>query len=764
MFAVQTKNKSNGVAEGKQHGAGASPREQTSEVNPVWQSLALRPFGIQTKLTVSQPDDPYEHEADRVADHVMRMATPLRSSFSSTTSLEAQRKCAACEADEEQIQRKEESGAAEPAPIAPAIVDEGLSSPGRPLDTSTRTFMESRFGHDFSQVQVHENSRAATSANAINAKAYTLGSHIVFGAGHYQPESNEGRRLLAHELAHTVQQCGAGVQVQRDTEDFRVTQVQPDPVERTEGIAPRFFFEIEQSDFRDDVPAEHAERLRLEEWASQHTTERIRVTGRASQEGSRVSNRELALQRALTVARILRDHGVTVEDSDIRVDMTFTKHPIDYRFYRSVELGTPTCNNSAAQRTQDLTDCETAFASAHGRAIAIANAAMDRIRPDTDPAAATTPPPSVTRDTILGRHFPGVPRATLLPLFEAIVTRLGEVASSAGHTCKDRCVEEEVCERAASAGAGRAIILCAPFYVPDVHGALSTDLRVFAVLHETSHSAVVPGSSPAQGVTTDIGYSKTRLFGVLTGAEALRNADSYIMTLLMLAGTAGDAPAVLASRSAPPADSFQLTTPTGETGDRNVRARRAIGFAESWLNFSSFWAPRAYEFVAASLTSWDSALSNTLGHGVLELWAPLFELHHPGAASIGEPVITTFQAEVATRGFPTPAISSHATQADRTKIAGIYDRYRRMLKSMGSALTVDSAASGDGSWSTASGLPGLGTNVQLPDTFFTGMAPEQQTRHVIRLMARAMSDVGATWVEAYVEGADGVHRVAKLGP
>jgi hypothetical protein len=83
---------------------------------------------------------------------------------------------------------------------------------------------------------------------------------------------------------------------------------------------------------------------------------------------------------------------------------------------------------------------------------------------------------------------------------------------------------------------------------------------------------------------------------------------------------------------------------------------------------------------------------------------------------------------------------------------------------MGSALTVDSAASGDGSWSTASGLPGLGTNVQLPDTFFTGMAPEQQTRHVIRLMARAMSDVGATWVEAYVEGADGVHRVAKLGP
>ena len=87
-----------------------------------------------------------------------------------------------------------------------------------------------------------------------------------------------------------------------------------------------------------------------------------------------------------------------------------------------------------------------------------------------------------------------------------------------------------------------------------------------------------------------------------------------------------------------------------------------------------------------------------------------------------------------------------------------------MLDSLDSALTVDRAASGDGSWSTGTGLPGLGTNVQLPDTFFTAMGPEEQTRHVIRLMARAMSDVGVKWVEAYVEGADAVHKFRKLGP
>ncbi|HET9713317.1 MAG TPA: hypothetical protein VFP64_15595, partial [Pyrinomonadaceae bacterium] len=560
-------------------------------------------------------------------------------------------------------------------------------------------------------------------------------------------------------------------------EDFRVTQVQPDPAERTEGIAPRFFFELGRSDLREDVPAEKAEHERLIAWAEQykkehegedekeHKKHRLRVTGRASQEGSRVSNTQLALDRAKTVAEILGSQGVGVRNDDIRVDMSYTKHPVDYRFYRSVELGNPTCDKSDAQKKKDLADCEKALADAHGRAIAIANAAMARIRPDTDPEAGTTPPPPVTRDTVLTRHFPGIPRATLLPLFESVLKRLGEVIGSAGHTCFDQCNDQEVCERPASAGADTPLRLCAAFYLPNFHAGLTTDSRVFAVLHETTHSAVVPGSNPAESVGIDIGYSKTRLFGVLTGSEALRNADSYVMTLLMLAGSAGSAPAVLASRQAAPADKFQLTTPTGKTGDRNVRARRAIGFAESWLNYSAFWGPKAYEFVAASLTSWkEPDPEDIAGPVMLELWAPTFQLHHPGTAKLSEPAVDAFQADVATRGFPTPPISSHATQEDRTKIAGIYDRYKRMHKSLSSALTVDRAASGDGSWSTATGLPGLGTNVQLPDEFFTKMTPDEQTRHIIRLMARAMSDVGATWVEAYVEAADGVHRFRGLGP
>jgi hypothetical protein len=93
---------------------------------------------------------------------------------------------------------------------APPIVHEVLRSSGQPLDTSTRASMESRFGHDFRQVQVHTDARAAESANALSAHAYTVGQHIAFGAGQYRPQQTEGQRLLAHELTHVVQQSGSG--------------------------------------------------------------------------------------------------------------------------------------------------------------------------------------------------------------------------------------------------------------------------------------------------------------------------------------------------------------------------------------------------------------------------------------------------------------------------------------------------------------------------------------------------------------------------
>lgn len=88
----------------------------------------------------------------------------------------------------------------------PPIVREVLASPGQPLDPETRAFMEPRFGHDFSRVQVHTDAKAAQSARAVNALAYAIGQNVVFAPGQYRPTTPAGQQLLAHELTHTVQQ------------------------------------------------------------------------------------------------------------------------------------------------------------------------------------------------------------------------------------------------------------------------------------------------------------------------------------------------------------------------------------------------------------------------------------------------------------------------------------------------------------------------------------------------------------------------------
>lgn len=100
------------------------------------------------------------------------------------------------------VQRKK---AAEREP-APPIVHDTLAAEGQPLDPDTRAFMEPRFGHEFGHVRVHTDSRAAESAEAVSARAYTVGSNVVFGEGEYAPDTSEGRHLLAHELTHVVQQ------------------------------------------------------------------------------------------------------------------------------------------------------------------------------------------------------------------------------------------------------------------------------------------------------------------------------------------------------------------------------------------------------------------------------------------------------------------------------------------------------------------------------------------------------------------------------
>jgi Domain of unknown function (DUF4157) len=101
------------------------------------------------------------------------------------------------------------AGAATGVSEAPPAVDQAVRSPGQPLDPAVRAFMEPRFGEDFNQVRMHRDAGASQSAEAVNARAYTVGDDLVFGRGEYSPETAQGRSLIAHELAHVVQQRGA---------------------------------------------------------------------------------------------------------------------------------------------------------------------------------------------------------------------------------------------------------------------------------------------------------------------------------------------------------------------------------------------------------------------------------------------------------------------------------------------------------------------------------------------------------------------------
>ena len=162
----------------------------------------LRRGNIQRKFLASEA----EAEAGGIAERVMRMpelkngegseshgfkpATPVQGTVSNTAIQNAE------------VQR---------------TINDALHSEGQPLDQKTCTFMEPRFNHDFSQVRVHVGSNSARSASSISAKAYIAGRNIVFSSGQYQPQSQKGKKLLAHELTHVVQQSKANNQViQRD--------------------------------------------------------------------------------------------------------------------------------------------------------------------------------------------------------------------------------------------------------------------------------------------------------------------------------------------------------------------------------------------------------------------------------------------------------------------------------------------------------------------------------------------------------------------
>ena len=272
--------------------------------------LTLARPQMQCKLQVGAVNDPLEAEADRVADHVMRMPDAgVAAHIPGGSSLgTVRRKCAECEKEEEEkmpnVQRKAEAGGAA-AMAAPPIVSNVLSDPGQPLDAPTRAFFEPRIGFNLDSVRIHTGRQAAASAGAVNALAYTSGRNVVFGEGQYQPSSQAGRRLLAHELAHVAQQDGAQT-LRRVCGPKAIGDpagCDPAPPVFTAGRIFRFI--VNCTDWSGGAAGD------LREYAKTLPPEtNIQIDGYASVDGDEAYNVKLSCARANTAKQLLMQLGI----------------------------------------------------------------------------------------------------------------------------------------------------------------------------------------------------------------------------------------------------------------------------------------------------------------------------------------------------------------------------------------------------------------------------------------------------------------------
>jgi len=284
--------------------------------NALWHAMSL---GAQPKLAVSEPGDAAELEADRIADQVLRSADP---DAVVATPARVQRKCAACAAggppcddcdEERRVQRMHDGG------TGPRAVGDGFGarlSGGVALAADDRGFFESRMGRDFGAVRIHTGGAADASARDIGARAYTLGSDIAFADGEYSPESGAGRRLLAHELVHVVQQGGSPRSVQRAPgdrqEEIERSRVSPGFV--TGSLSPPFFSMYNFAINDAALKATHREVLdELADLVQQGAAIlNVRLSGHADSTGDDVVNGPLSNDRAMAAEEYLTAGGVTV--------------------------------------------------------------------------------------------------------------------------------------------------------------------------------------------------------------------------------------------------------------------------------------------------------------------------------------------------------------------------------------------------------------------------------------------------------------------
>jgi outer membrane protein OmpA-like peptidoglycan-associated protein len=569
---------------------------------------------ILPRLAVNRPGDVWEQEADRAAEAALRAPVSRRKTAvgpgagaESPAALPVLRKVRRSSSNDE----------------VPPSVQEALASSGQLLEAETRTFMEARFGYDFGQVRVHIDRGAAQSAREMNALAYTVGQDVVFGAGQYAPRTVEGQKLLAHELAHTLQQEGAMPLVRRQASNLRVEGLY-------EGRAadPDFvYFNLDRPS-AGDVPPESVLdpgeegkiRTKVQAALAANTSE-MSLYGFASEEGTPADNNALIKRRLNAVTNVLVAAGFAPpRQIHATPNLACSAGKYDYRMWRAVEMqpGTAASTRSCARSTLQPAACPpdqmTAMTGVITQALALINgptgalARLDRFihQPADEPGVSTA------LDTYFGNSHTVQTARAVRERVVAIRDFLSTLGTS-GHTallCGS--ADEPTCHTGSPANESREhnrVTVCPNFFTDPEYVHLQKEI----LIHESSHGSRI--------ATDDRAYQSERVILILSTQQALANAQSLTDFILEMNGQA---------RPLGPENRDVISGCDPQPrGPHERTVREALAWAERWNTYAKFGTAQTYG---------DSRVTEAME----------------------------------------PFIRAHGWTADRATIAGLYDRYRAM--------------------------------------------------------------------------------------
>jgi len=701
------------------------------------------PF-LQRKLAIGAVDDPLEREADRAADAVMSSGTlsSVRIASPVTTRGALQRKCAcggSSAGECEECRKKRELPPATTAKIlrratsatsggiteAPSIVHTALRSAGRALDPSVRSAMEDSFGHDFGSVRVHPDSIAAQSVNAI---AYTAGKDVVFAPGQYSPQTQRGQRLLAHELAHVVQQGNPRI--------IRRAPPVPMPLPVTVPVPGATDFQIKR------VGRSNQAQVFFEMGSSTLTagaTSEIN-TFKASKPGSveligyssADETAAVAVDRANAVKAALTSAPDAVTGTKADGNAAATENRSDFTQARSVEIlpvGAPATVLDCKKKDkkgklinppkQPCTVMDPPTWTAFNAALKIATDAMATATASV--AGAPSAGDAAVIDRFFGNHDPATLAAlkTNLGKLETHVKNLPKITSCGGQCDAGGCAESGVIAYNLAVDAKSTMTLCVPTFK-----GMNVNDAARNLMHESAHGTSPLGGAPGKG-TEDVAYRHERMLFQLSTADRLRNSDSYALFALFLREIQMTAnPSAVPSGIGTPAKD----TLTGFSATEEKAFKLALARLEKRLSWAKDWTGQVFGSVARIRSGGST-------------WA----------AEWGDFVMTE-----AAKRFPLTAPPAKPTLTDQVRLASILDRYRRMLAGVKEDLTATRIAAGVVKWASVPGKWLASAKLEVGPDFFLATADDQVSL-LMEQVAAATKDVEAAYVPAYTSLAEWIH-------